>query len=300
MLVASKNLEPYLFQYEERHLNDQSVAACMRFLCHGLVFQTVEGRTVTLTPHALRHVFATHIHQVEGVPLDVVAVMLHQKNVHVTAYYAAPPWQQILATANSLLNRFATHLGSVEEPFACASRTTTPVGGGQAAGRDVNQGAGWAVYVPCHLSDFFLLRLGVSTRFLTLIARTRSLNRTMGFHPVGAGKAARAKNEVVKMQALLGRCETEREEMRLIQDFTGKMNSMSHNSPLNETPQTTTTRPWLKKYHEARRQRTIDLVKATVDRCLPMGRRSRLKLSVPVRPRSTGRPWCQESRNYWE
>src|SRR5260370_7935039 len=92
----------------------------MRFLCHGLVFQTAEGRTVTLTPHALRHVFATHIHQVEGVPVDVVAVMLHQKNVQVTAYYAAPPWQQVLATANSLLDRFATHLGNVEETFVRA------------------------------------------------------------------------------------------------------------------------------------------------------------------------------------
>jgi hypothetical protein len=89
----------------------------MRFLLHGLIFQTAEGRTVTLKAHSLRHVFATHIHQVEAVPLDVIAVMLHQKNVQVTAYYAAPPWQQVLATANSLLDKFATHLGSLEEAF---------------------------------------------------------------------------------------------------------------------------------------------------------------------------------------
>ncbi len=111
---------PYLFQYSKRHLMGTSVTACLRFLCHGLIFQTVDGRTVTLKAHALRHAFATHIHQVQQVPLDVVAVMLHQKNVKVTAYYAAPPWQQVLATANSVLDRFATHLGSVEEAFVRA------------------------------------------------------------------------------------------------------------------------------------------------------------------------------------
>src|SRR5258708_12648535 len=46
--------------------------------------------------------------------------MLHQKNVRVTAYYAAPPWQQVLSTANSLLDKFATHLGSLEEAFVRA------------------------------------------------------------------------------------------------------------------------------------------------------------------------------------
>ena len=46
---------------------------------------------------------------------------------------------------------------------------------------------------------------------------------------------------------------------------------MSHNPPSNTTPRTRTTRPWLKKHHEARRQRTIHLVKATIDRLLADG-----------------------------
>jgi hypothetical protein len=46
---------------------------------------------------------------------------------------------------------------------------------------------------------------------------------------------------------------------------------MSHDSPSNTIPQKRATRPWLKKYHEARRQRTIDLVKATIDRLLADG-----------------------------
>jgi hypothetical protein len=111
---------PYLFQYNHQHLSPATVTACMRFLSHGMVFQTAEGKTVVLKAHLLRHVFATHIHQVEQVPLDVVAVILHQKQVQVTGYYAAPPWQQVLATANSLLDRFATHLGNIEEAFVRA------------------------------------------------------------------------------------------------------------------------------------------------------------------------------------
>src|SRR5438876_3050371 len=49
------------------------------------------------------------------------------------------------------------------------------------------------------------------------------------------------------------------------------MNSMSHNSSSNQTPPRSTPRPWLKTYHEAKRQRTVDLVKATVDRLVKDG-----------------------------
>lgn len=111
---------PYLFQYNHFHLSENSINACLRFLCHGMIIQTAEGKAVTLKAHALRHVFATHLHQVEQVPLDIIAVMLHQKDVHVTAYYALPTWQQVVTTTNTLLEKFATHLGSAEEAFARA------------------------------------------------------------------------------------------------------------------------------------------------------------------------------------
>jgi len=88
---------PYLFQLNRRHLSGFAVTACMRFLCHGLVFQTRDGQVVSLKAHTLRHVFATHAHHVEQLPLDVVAVILHQKNLEVTGYYAAPQWEQVVA-----------------------------------------------------------------------------------------------------------------------------------------------------------------------------------------------------------
>lgn len=106
---------PYLFQLNKRHLADYAVTACMRFLCHGLVFQARDGQVVSLKAHTLRHVFATHSHHVENLPLDVVAVILHQKNLEVTAYYAAPQWEQVIAATDLLLEHFATHLGSLEE-----------------------------------------------------------------------------------------------------------------------------------------------------------------------------------------
>lgn len=106
---------PFLFQFSGRHLPDIAITACLRFLCHGMLFQTLDGRVVPLKAHSLRHVFAGHAHHVEQVPLDVVAAMLHQKDVGVTGYYAAPTRQQVVAAADSLLDRFATHLGNVED-----------------------------------------------------------------------------------------------------------------------------------------------------------------------------------------
>jgi len=44
---------------------------------------------------------------------------------------------------------------------------------------------------------------------------------------------------------------------------------MHRNSPSNAS--TETSRPWLKKHHEARRQRTVDIVKRTVDRLVQEG-----------------------------
>jgi hypothetical protein len=72
---------PYLFQLSRRPISDLAVTSCMRFLCHGLVFEARDGQAVSLKAHTLRHVFATHAHHVEELPLDAVAVILHQKNL---------------------------------------------------------------------------------------------------------------------------------------------------------------------------------------------------------------------------
>ena len=62
-------LAPYLFQYQGRALEDATITACLRFLLHGLVFTTADGRPVTLSSHHFRHLVGTYLLQVEEVPL---------------------------------------------------------------------------------------------------------------------------------------------------------------------------------------------------------------------------------------
>jgi hypothetical protein len=211
---------PYLFQYNHRHLMGTSVTACLRFLCHGLIFQTVDGRTLTLKAHMLRHAFATHIHQVQQVPLDVVAVILHQRNVQVTAYYAAPPWQQVLSTANSVLDRFATHLGSVEEAFVRAPAEL------QRQLEEAKQSVGTLTKVvggecTCHtLCPISFACTGCVFKVPDPDREEEIIEQEQwAFIRLEHVRRRELGPEVVKMQALLQRCKTEREEIKLIREY---------------------------------------------------------------------------------
>jgi hypothetical protein len=211
---------PYLFQYNHAHFPEQAVNACMRFLCHGMVLQTVEGKQINLTAHMFRHAFATHLHQVEAVPLDVIAVMLHQKNVQVTAYYAAPPWQHVLATANSLLDKFATHLGSVDEAFVRApaelqrqlEEAKAQVGSlNKIPGGDCTCHALCPISFACtgcvyNVPDPDREDEIVEQEHWALIRLDQVKRRSQG-------------PEIVKMQALLQRCHVTRQEMQMIRIY---------------------------------------------------------------------------------
>jgi len=211
---------PYLFQYHGKHLSPRAIAACLRFLCHGMVFQRTDGTTVILKPHLLRHVFANHLHQVEHVPLDLVAVILHQKDVRVTAYYAAPTWQQVAETTGTFLDRCATQLGEVEEAFVRAPAelqrqweeaknqvgTLAKVPGGDCACHAVCPysyvctGCVYKVPDPARRDEV------VEQKQWALIRLEQVKRRGMG-------------PETVKMQALIQRCEAELEEMNLIEEY---------------------------------------------------------------------------------
>ncbi len=209
---------PYLFQYGGQHLSPVAITACLRFLCHGLVFQTPEGRTVALKAHLLRHVFATHIHHVEQVPLDVVAVMLHQKNIRVTSYYAAPPWQQVLASASSLLDHFATHLGTLEDAFV---RAPTEL---QRQYEEAKQRVGTLAKVPggectCHgLCPISFACTGCVFK-VPDPARRDEIEEQEHWAMIRLEQVTRRGlgPEVVKMQALIQRCQTEKAEMSMIE-----------------------------------------------------------------------------------
>jgi hypothetical protein len=101
---------PYIFQYAHRHLSDQAISACLRFLMHGMVFQTSTGEPVILKAHLLRHAFATFAVQVEGLPLDLVAEWLKQKNLDTTRYYSQKGQQDVAEEHTSFVERLATEI----------------------------------------------------------------------------------------------------------------------------------------------------------------------------------------------
>jgi hypothetical protein len=101
---------PYIFQYTHRHLSDNAISACLRFLIHGMVFQTSAGDPVILKPHLLRHAFATFAVQVEGLPLDLVAEWLKQKNLDTTRYYSRKGQQEVAEEHASFVERLATEI----------------------------------------------------------------------------------------------------------------------------------------------------------------------------------------------
>ncbi|GAB1790306.1 hypothetical protein PMEGAPR54_30760 [Priestia megaterium] len=85
-----KELKPYFFQYHNKAFQKNTIYACLRFLLHGLRMETQEGKPVTIKPHLLRHAFATEAVQRRDMSIDIVAKILHHRNLTTTAYYSEP------------------------------------------------------------------------------------------------------------------------------------------------------------------------------------------------------------------
>ena len=109
---------PYLFQFAGRHFETTDLNACLRILLHGVEVSTAEGETVLLSAHLLRHGFATELRGL-GVPIDVIALLLKQRDVEVTRYYAqATPAQLIQEQERIFTDRIdltRTHIRTPEE-----------------------------------------------------------------------------------------------------------------------------------------------------------------------------------------
>jgi integrase len=101
---------PYIFQYNHMHFSAGTLNSCLRFLLHGMVFQTSEGAPVVIKPHLLRHAFATFAVHVEGLPIDLVAKWLQQKNLEVTGYYSEMPGYMQVEQHASFVARLATQI----------------------------------------------------------------------------------------------------------------------------------------------------------------------------------------------
>ncbi|MFC0472492.1 site-specific integrase [Halalkalibacter kiskunsagensis] len=96
------NPKPYLFQYNNRSFKKNTVYSCLRFLLHGLHFETQEGKAITVKTHLLRHAFATEAVQRQKLPIDIVAKILHQRDVGVTGYYSEPTPSQVAQSVSDL------------------------------------------------------------------------------------------------------------------------------------------------------------------------------------------------------
>jgi hypothetical protein len=168
----------------------------------------------------LRHAFATHLHQVEAIPLDVIAVMLHQKDVRVTAYYAAPPWQQVLATANTLLDKFATHLGNIDEAFVRApAELQRQLEEAKAQVGSLNKipGGDCTCHALCPISfacTGCVYNVPDPDREDEIVEQEQwAVIRLDQVKRRGQGP------EIVKMQALIQRCHVTRQEMRMMRTY---------------------------------------------------------------------------------
>lgn len=95
-------LKPYFFQYHNKALKKDAIWSSLCFLLHGQHFETKEGKPVVVKTHLLRHAFATEAVQRQKLPIDIVAKILHQRDVGVTGYYSEPTPSQVAQSVSDL------------------------------------------------------------------------------------------------------------------------------------------------------------------------------------------------------
>ncbi|PEO35926.1 MULTISPECIES: site-specific integrase [Bacillus cereus group] len=102
--------KPYYFQYNHKAFKSNAVYACIRFLLHGLRFETQDGSPVIIKTHLLRHAFATEAVQRQKMPIDILAKILHQRDLTVTGYYSAPTPSQIAESVGELQDVISSYV----------------------------------------------------------------------------------------------------------------------------------------------------------------------------------------------
>ena len=68
-----------------------------------------------MKPHLLRHGFATHAVQAEELPIDVVAMILNQKDLEVTGYYSQPTQSQVANVITDFHTSMTTQIDMMTE-----------------------------------------------------------------------------------------------------------------------------------------------------------------------------------------
>ncbi|MGF2773286.1 hypothetical protein [Bacillus cereus] len=100
--------QPYLFQFHGKHFGNVTFLCVLNFICFGLIYETQDKKLIKLKPHLLRHGFATHAVQAEDLPIDVIAMILNQKDLEVTKYYSQPTQSQVADVVSDFHTSMAT------------------------------------------------------------------------------------------------------------------------------------------------------------------------------------------------
>ena len=90
----------YILQWNRKPLGQDVLNTAIRFLLHEAVLSP-SGGCVHLTSHLMRHSFATEMASLK-VPVDVIAKILHQRNLDVTRYYSRPTNKQVMEAAEMM------------------------------------------------------------------------------------------------------------------------------------------------------------------------------------------------------
>ncbi len=112
---ASRPEHPYLFQLHGKQFGHLTMACILNFICFGLIYETQDKKLVNLKPHLLRHGFATHAVQAEEIPIDVVAMILNQKDLEVTGYYSQPTQSQVANVVTDFHTSMNTQVDMMKE-----------------------------------------------------------------------------------------------------------------------------------------------------------------------------------------
>ncbi|PFR24657.1 integrase [Bacillus cereus] len=107
--------QPYLFQLHSKHFSEITFSCVLNFICFGLIYETQDKKLVKLKAHLLRHGFATHAVQAEELPIDVVAMILNQKDLDVTKYYSQPTQSQVANVVSDFHTSMATTTDMMKE-----------------------------------------------------------------------------------------------------------------------------------------------------------------------------------------
>ncbi len=91
----------YVLQWNGRGLRLHVLNTFIRFLLHGLVLRSFDGRVVQLSSHLLRHAFATEMADL-NTPVEVIAKLLHQRDRTVTKYYSRPTPTKVMSAAEMI------------------------------------------------------------------------------------------------------------------------------------------------------------------------------------------------------